>query len=205
MRSLTAILFLTLSAGTVIALAQSQLEFSCSTFPKNADEASLVARFGSANVKSAPVFAFDDGPQDGTVLFADQADAKVEIIWNDPKSKSSPAWIRVQGERSRWRPPVGLTLGASLLAIEQANGKPFRLLGFGTEGSGRVVSWSGGRLTMADGATCKINLYVQPRWDGTDDSGSMSQVGSAKEFSSGHPAMQKLNPKLSVITISYSN
>jgi hypothetical protein len=92
-----------------------------------------------------------------------------------------------------------------LRAIEQANEKPFRLAGFGTEGHGRVISWSGGRLEMADRPACRINLYVLPRWDGTDDSVSMSQVGSSKEFSSGHPAMQKLNPKLSAITIRYPN
>jgi len=35
--------------------------------------------------------------------------------------------------------------------------------------------------------------------------GTMQQVVSSKEFSSGHPAMQKLNPRLFVITIEYSN
>jgi hypothetical protein len=67
---------------------------------------------------------------EGTVLFPNQDDARVEIAWNDAKRKQSPAWVRILGQRSRWRLPNGILLGDGLLGVERRNGFPFPFIEF---------------------------------------------------------------------------
>ena len=178
-------------------------EFSCTVFSPHTTEADLVARFGAINVSTAPVYGLDDGPRDGTVLFADRPDLRVEIAWWD-SAKQSPAWVAVRGPVNRWRVPTGITIGTDLRRLERANGRPFRLAGFWTELQGVVLSWSGGRLTTAVSNDCTVGVYIQPPYDGTEDLALMRQVRSGREYSSGHPAMQALNPRVVLLRISFA-
>jgi hypothetical protein len=177
--------------------------FSCATFPPETSHAGLAARFGADNVTSRPVYGFDDGPTEGTVLFADDSTARVEIIWLDPESKSRARWIMVRGESSRWRTPKGMTLGTGLRTLERMNGRPFRLAGFRNEISGRVRSWVGGRLEPADRDSCTltVSLYLQPGDDKPGD--HLKQVARGTNYSSGHPAMQALNPRVVALVLEY--
>jgi|SRR2546428_7339646 len=109
------------------------LDFSCATFHAFLSESELIARFGRENVTSGPVFGTDDGATEGTIVFANQPDTRVEITWRDAAAKQNPSWIRVRGERSRWRTPNRLATGDDLLTIERRNGWPFRLAGFSTQ------------------------------------------------------------------------
>jgi hypothetical protein len=189
--------------GSVVPTLATSLELSCSVFPMDTSESDLIARFGAGNVTSAPVIGLDDGPSEGTVLFPDRADARLEILWDRRETKRRPAWIMVKGEHSRWRTTNGITLGTDLLTLEQANRRPFRLAGLQSEGQGAVISWAGGRLEAPDTDGCRVTIYMGLRYDGTEDFALMRQVGSSREYSSGHPAMQKLNPRVAVVKISF--
>jgi len=178
---------------TVLTSQTNALDFSCATFHAFLTEPELTAKFGPENVTTGPVFGADDGPTDGTILFANRDDAKVEIAWNDPETKQNPLWIKVRGERSRWRTPNGVSLGDDLLTIERRNGWPFRLAGFGSEGHGTLQDWGVGRL--GNTPNCDIKVSFQPRANTTDIS-LLRQVTSLPHVSSGHPAMQKINPKV---------
>jgi hypothetical protein len=177
--------------------------FSCATFPLETSHAGLAARFGADNVTTSPVYGFDDGPTDGTVLFPDDSTARVEIIWRDPESKSRARWIMVRGEHSRWRAPNGITLGTGLRTLERMNGRPFRLAGFRNEISGRVRSWGGGRLEPEDREACTltVSLYLRPGDDKPGD--PLKQVAQGTNYSSGHPAMQALNPRVVALVLEY--
>src|SRR5438552_16803925 len=59
------------------------LDFSCATFHAFVSESELIARFGRENVTSGPVFGTDDGATEGTIVFANQPDTRVEITWRD--------------------------------------------------------------------------------------------------------------------------
>jgi hypothetical protein len=137
------------------------------------------------------VFGSDDGPVEGTILFAAQDDMRVEIVWHDVKEKRGPSWIRVRGNRSRWITPNGLRIGDDLLAIEKRNGWPFTLAGFSSEGQGGLLDWKAGRL--ANVPNCDIRATFQPRED-VAVSSSIRQVTSLPSVSSGHPVMQQINP-----------
>ena len=99
------------------------LDFSCATFHAFLSEPELIAKYGRENVMSGPVFGADDGPSEGTILFANRSDMRVEITWRDAATKQNPSWIRVRGERSRWRTPNGLAIGDDLLTIERKIGR----------------------------------------------------------------------------------
>ncbi len=195
-----------LCCATSVGAWQTQnepLDFSCAVFPEDLSEAGLISRYGAENVIRAPVVGADDGPIDGTVLFPD-SDDRVEITWRDTENRRVPAWVRVREEGSRWSTPHGITVGDDLLGVERRNGWPFRLRGFEGEGWlwGALRSWGRGRLQNVDLGDCAIRINFLPNENGNADPMLFGQV-TCGEFSSGHPAMQGLNPSVVAIWITY--
>ncbi len=173
-------------------------EFSCEAFPRDIGEAGLVARYGREQVRRAGVVGWDDGPQDGAVVFPDQEDLKLELIWADPGKTIDS--IRAIG--GRWRSPDGIAVGMDLKTIEQRNGWPFRLSRFAGEGyPGQVLSWGNGRYKIIADDTCGVRIYLIPG-EGARTSGPRLPFYQ-REFSSGHPAMQALNPRVYQLLIRY--
>jgi hypothetical protein len=182
---------------------QFAFELSCTIFTRETTEADLVERFGREHVSSEPVFAYDDPPQLGTVLFSQQPDSRLEILWHDAENKRRPWLVMVRRLASRWRTPNGIALGDELRDLERANGRPFRLRGLRGEGStgGSVISWDGGRLEVSSSDQCQTRIILQPAYDGTEATSLMRQVSSGEEYYSGHPAFQALNPRVVDISL----
>ena len=173
---------------------------SCRNFPVHTSEDDLIQRFGATYVIRANVTGSDDGPQPGTVVFPDDRDARLEVMWAD-EARTRMRLMRARGEFSRWQTRMGIAAGEEVLAMERANRKPFRLRGFSSEAGGRVLSWSGGRLE-GEGEPCLTIVLGLP--DGLRGSASlMRQVTGGRELSSGHPAMQALNPRVAEILLFY--
>ena len=196
------------SAGVAEVPTQDRsLPFSCATFSPDISAADLRARFGEKHVQTAPVpWGGAEGDfNEGTVLFGKEPDARLEILWHDTAGKRNPEWVSVRGTRSRWRTPAGITLGTYLRMLEKLNAGPFRLLGFGTDVSGTVMSWSDGRLAAQDSTECRVRLRLGVAWDSTEDGRSppFRQLIGEREFSSGHPAMQALNPSVYELFLQY--
>lgn len=186
-------------AGAAYLQAPSAVrEFSCEVFPRETGEAELVARYGRDNVRRAGIVGWDDGPQDGAIVFPDQQDLKLEIIWADPGET-----IRsIHAIGGRWRSPHGISVGMDLKTIERRNGWPFRLAPFAREGyPGEVLSWGKGRLNTDASGGCAVSIYLLPA-EGTR--GPAHRLPSyQRDFSSGHPVMQALNPRVYQMLIWY--
>lgn len=196
---LTALIAIALIPRAVFGqiLSDDALEFSCLTFPTALSHADLVERFGATNVVEAPLRWGGEYQGPGTVLFPNSVDARLEIIWQDQEQKRTPGRVRVRaGHSERWRAPNGVTVGTDLRALERANRKPFRLAGFQTELMGAVRSWSGGNLELPEAKGCRITIHLQPPYDTKQDFAVLRQVKSGREYSSDHPAMQELNPRV---------
>jgi hypothetical protein len=195
------------STSSVVQLPEAALLFSCGTFPPYLSAADLRERFGEQNVRRAPVpwGGAEGDHNEGTVLFPDDENGRLQIFWRDAAAQRQPEWVSVRGERSRWRTPAGVTLGTHLRELESLNGRPFRLLGFANDVSGTVMSWSGGRLETQDTERCRVRLRLQVPWQRTDHGRSppYRQLLGEREFSSGHPAMQGLNPAVYELLIQY--
>lgn len=187
--------------GAASLQSPSVREFSCEAFPRETGESELVARYGRDNVKLAGVVGWDDGPQDGAVVFPDQDDLKLEIIWADPGRTISS--IRARGTGGRWRSPDGITVGMDLKTIERRNGWPFRLSRFWGEGyPGGVLSWGNGRFKPNGSSNCAVYIYLSPQ-EGIPIDRAIGRQLNVREFSSGHPAMQAINPRVYQMLIWY--
>ncbi len=197
------------NVGTREVSAQGEpLVFSCSIFSRDSSEADLRARFGATNVTTAPVpWGGAEGDyNEGTVLFAETTDARVEILWKERNARRTPEWVSVRGKHSRWRSAGGITLGTDLLTIEKLNRRPFRLIGFGSDVSGTVMSWSGGRLEVKDTNNCRVRVRLSPELGPEQRYANrlLGQLMGEREYSSGHPAMQSLNAKVYELFLQYS-
>ena len=195
-----------LALATHAAFPQAAaLPFTCDVFTPDLTADDLVKRFGADNVKAARVpWGGAEGEfNDGTVLFDGQPEARLEIYWRDAKAQRHPQWVSVRGARSRWQSRTGLTLGLRLKAIEVLNGRPFRLLGFGHDNGGALRRWAGGHLEAENVSRCSVGIRLSPDWDSLDGPArrQTGQLRGEGEFSSGHPAMQSLNPSVSELVL----
>jgi hypothetical protein len=191
------------TVGAGAAPADTRL-LDCSVFPVDATAARLVARFGREQVADGAVEVGEGESEPGTIVFPDSGDSKVEIIWHDAVGRSRPQRVFVRTAASRWRSATGLRIGLDLQRVERINRKPFRLLGFGWDYGGTVSSWSGGALDHDRDAPCYVSAAFNPAAsDATDRMSIEAQVLGEREFSSGHPAMQALNPVVVELTLMY--
>lgn len=173
--------------------------FDCRTFPPDLAEADLGRRYGRQHVTAGPVPVGEGMEEDGTTLFTASDADRVTILWKDKASRRRPDSISVRVGASAWRTPDGIGIGTDLAVLERLNRRPFRLLGFGWDYGGTVMSWSGGRLATAADEGCRMRLRLSPmHWS----SAGRAVIGE-REFSSGHPVMQALNPRVYEILLFY--
>ncbi|MCU0612229.1 MAG: hypothetical protein MUE60_10620 [Candidatus Eisenbacteria bacterium] len=174
---------------------------SCdSIFGPEVGAAALAQRFGAASVRDTLIYLGEGFSERGSVLFPDSADLRVEILWADTLARRMPRSVRIRGEASRWRTARGLTLGLDLQTAEVINEKPFRLMGFAWDYEGTTMSWGGGTLESPDSTACVIRARFRPDVSAASTQSETwkwyRQVQGDQEFSSGHRAMQALNPRV---------
>ena len=193
------------AAQSPVGSKPSQLELSCEVFTPTTTESDLVARFGGEHVVRDSVAGFDDGPQPGTVLFRDRPEASAQVFWKDPATRVRPDMISIRAAGTAWTTSTGIVPGMTLRDLEKMNGRPFRMSGFSREGGtgGTVISWAGGRLEPRKASGCTLDVQLQPAYDGSDDEASLRQVRSGPNFSSGHPALQRLNPRVVSLSLRF--
>lgn len=170
--------------------------FGCGgPFTADLTEQRLIEIYGAANVRPGDVYVGEGFSEPGAVVFPDSPSDRIEVVWSDEKQRARPRFVRVKEKNSQWRTADGISVGSELKSIERINGRPFRLSGFGWDGSGTVMSWTGGHLERRETAACRLRVALTP--SGEEGPSPVSrQVIGAREFSSGHPAMQQLNPRV---------
>jgi len=104
-----------------------------------------------------------------------------------------------------WKTAEGIATGTSLLQLEKLNGHAFHLAGFAWDYSGTVTSWDGGRLAPLRVGGVKLSLDPGPRLEPALARKLYEQVQGDGFFPSSHPAMQALNPRVSLIVFLFSN
>lgn len=163
----------------------------------DASERSLRALYGDDRVQSVLVGRGEGFVCRGSRVLFDDGEY-LEITWLDTESKASPDAVHIRG--ARWRTGNGIGLGVSLRKLEEINGKPFRLMGFDWDYGGAVISWDGGSLEQTAGdSILALTPNTEDRVRATP--AENTQVSGEREFSSGHPVMQKLNPRLGRLVI----
>lgn len=126
----------------------------------------------------------------GALLFAD-TDDELEIAWQD-SARTRISMVTARRTAGRWATPAGVRVGTTLAELEELNGGPFTLSGFGWDYGGGLGSWENGRLagTLTEG--------IHFRFDADDDALLALGGGPAVEalhreqlVRSDHPSAQR--------------
>ena len=157
---------------------------------QQSDESVLRRIFGDANVKQGRIQIGEGETLPGTVLFPDDSSRQLMILWSDTVGRRLPSRLILRGDSSRWSLRPGITLGTTLERLEQLNGRPFTLAGFGWDYSGVVTDWRGGSVA-APSRNAKVYLLPPPSKASTP---SYSRVLGDKDYASDLPAMKELQP-----------
>jgi hypothetical protein len=173
---------------------------------ESTSEATLQALFGAENTESIDVDIGEGFSEPGTVVYPNDASRRLEVVWLDG-SRTAPKEVRLTGQSSKWKTAEGISLGSTLKELERLNGFPFRLTGFAFDYSGTITDCGRGRLTMlgchdVDGAFQgrQIILRLSPSAEARALPEYRQVIGD-RVFSSGHPAMQALNPSVYQIIV----
>ncbi len=182
---------------------------------KQASEADLIKIFGRGNVRQHDVYIGEGTTVSGTIVFPDQPNKKIEILWKDKQERKFPASVFIAGAKSLWKTDKGITLGTSLLEIEQLNGKPFHLAGFGWDYSGTILDCNQGELKELgyyypenrarglQGRKIIVRLGHDLRPGKEISNEEYRAVSGDRDFLSSHPVMQKLNPKVYQLIVEF--
>jgi hypothetical protein len=168
-------------------------------FAKDSTHLKLAIKYDSRNV----VFGEVDGP-DGSkikasILFPTDPRRRLEVLWNNDASRSDTSIIAING-KSQWTAPRGLKLGLPLAALEKANGRPFKIGGFGADGSASVLGWEGGALSSLPGG-CKVGIRLAA--DGKASPDARSAVAGDKQLLSNDASVVAVKPSVAEILIGY--
>jgi len=164
----------------------------------------LADAFGKANVTLENIAVGEGFFEKGTVLFSESPEDRLLILWRNEQVQQGPRMAQTGSRTSRWRTSSGVLVGLDLRALERINRRPFRLSGFRWDNGGGVLSWSGGGLDRQLHQSCELGATLAPTQDavGAYAPGAerlVRQVSGERLFSSGHPAMQALNPMVTVL------
>jgi hypothetical protein len=176
--------------------------------------ADLIRFFGAKEVQDDYVPGGGDAdPRPGTWVNRDHADESLALQWNDDTPESHISVVAVcpsdTGEESigscRWHTLEGISLGTSLKTLEKLNGRMFKLLGMDWDYGGLVTSWGGGLLEHIEAKCGELSLQMdEPPGQPSDERAELlDQISGDKEFSSSHSAMQRLNPRVSTMSVSF--
>jgi hypothetical protein len=140
--------------------------------------------------------------------------ADLAIIWSakDPGAHPARLFICRGGKRAscQWQTADGITLGVRLDRLEQLNGRPFSIAGFGFDYGGNVLSWNGGKLARLDcGPRLILTLDGDRGRDGrlTVDltSEERHSITGDKTVASDTPAMRKVNPAVTELVFQFAD
>lgn len=174
--------------------AEAPLELVCAVFA-DANAESLAARFGAANMREETLPGAEGDEYQATVIFPEDRERRIEIVWTDPAARTRIAQVSISGEQSGWRGPAGVALGMSADDVALANGAPFTIAGFGWDMGGWVGDWKGGVLTHA---SCHVGMRLSPR-------GDYSSAAGDKPFASDSAEIRLADPRVLAISLGYAN
>jgi hypothetical protein len=200
------------SAGTASDTASSTVPSLPATSPewqirpeapgpisRSTSEADLRRHYGPSAVKGSRIEIGEGETAPGAVIYPADSLRRAEIIWQDTLERRRPARVILRGDQSKWQVSRGISLGTSLRELEQLNGKPFTLAGFGWDYAGAVTDWNKGAL---DSVLAGVMLYLDPG-PAQYESAPYAQVLGDRDYSSALTAMQQLNPRVTQIFIDF--
>ncbi len=146
----------------------------------------------------------------GTVVFAGTPD-QVFIAWKDTLHAATPDYVVIRpsnkkpgtgGMVTQWIVPDGPTIGTTLKEVQQINGRPFSISGFGWDYGGTLYDAKGGTL---GGNGQRGYLSLQFGYDSNSPKAEKlaQKVSGDRTFMSNNLAMQQLNPTVTEMVVTF--
>jgi len=130
-------------------------------------------------------------------VFNPEGPDELHLRWWDEKRTALES-VTLNQSSSLWRTPQGLHIGSSLSDVELANGKPFRINGFGWEYGGYLIAGTGDRLSAMEGG-CVLQIRM-----GKPDAPAATGPGTQGQFLlSSDPEVRRFAPVVTEITVSW--
>lgn len=160
------------------------------------DAQGLASKFGKENLTLDTSWVIGDDTLRGSILFPNSS-KKAFIYYHEGKI----ADVTILGESSAWKTSTGLYLGMTLADVQKINAKNFTISGFNWSHGGSVVSWEGGKLA-GDSTLSHLASFSNSGnlHEGLSDE-EYALISGEAEFDVRHPSIQKLNPRLDLISI----
>lgn len=200
--SRAAVAVVLLAAGAPAAWAQGpdSLHLECAgPFGPDSSQAFLAQLFGDANVVAETI----DGPEgstlDATLLFPDDPARRLIVLWQDEMERARPAAVIIRDD-SAWIGPGGVRVGSDLDEVEQINGAPFNVLGFGWDYGG-AAGFPSGVLAEIPGA-CVMSLSFDLDWS-REYGPEFDAIMGDQQLRSDDPLLRSAGAKVSEIIVGY--
>jgi hypothetical protein len=173
---------------------------ACSgVFAKDSTHLKLAIKYDSRNITFGEVDGPDGSKIPGTILYPSDPRRRLEVLWANEASRSQTSVIAING-KSQWIAPKGMKLGLPLAALEKANGKPFKISGFGKDGVAEITGWEDGALSKLPGG-CKMGMRLTA--DAKASADARSAVAGDKELLSNDASVRAIKPTVMEILIGY--
>lgn len=182
------------------AAAAPATTVACSgVFAKDSTHLKLAGKYDSRNIVYTDVDGPDGSKMKASVLYPNDPKRRLEVLWNNDAARSDTSVIAINGH-SQWSAPKGLKLGMTLAALEKINGRPFKLSGFGPDGTASIAGWEGGALASLPGG-CKVGGRLTIDTKAPAD--ARSAVEGDKELMSNDASLKAVKPTVGELLIGY--
>lgn len=160
------------------------------------DLAGLEKKYGKESYIADTTWVIGDDRLRGTILFPNTK-RQVYVYYRDGQIVD----VTIMGNSSEWKTDSGLLLGMPLQSVQAINQKNFTISGFNWKHGGSVVSWEGGKL-FGDNKLGHLAAFSNSsnQHEGISDT-EYQQICGELEFDVRHEIIQKLNPKLDLISL----
>lgn len=155
-------------------------------------EADIKVLYGEDQVEFRSVYIGEGESQPGIAVFPNTPN-ELEIVWDIAAATGTPEFIRVSQEGGDWHTVQGVKVGLTLEGLEQINGRPFSIFGFGWDYGGLVTDWQGGKL---DSHLIIALVPAKPEAVGPKVSGD-------RAFSSDDPNIRAVEPRVGSMVITF--
>ena len=165
----------------------------------------LIRLFGKGNVEDKPMDT-GDGPEPATVVFDGQVSKNLVILFKDDRITDVLVCYVGNGP-CKWHTASGVTVGTGIRRLEELNGAPFVAEPWGSDVGGNITSWQQGKLAgeFGDGGKFKILLALDfqsaPSGYSSEQRVAVDEFNKRKQALSSDPAMRRLRPTVSRITV----
>ena len=131
---------LALCASDIAARAQTAPALECAPpFTRDTTAEEFAKAFGQQNVATADLDGAEGSKERGTVLFPKDPARRLEVFWHDAEKRRRPDAVVIK-DQSRWTLRTAdrkaISVGSPIELVEQANGGPFSMSGFGWDMGG---------------------------------------------------------------------